>query len=139
MKLLLDTCVLSELRQASPAAAVSKFIGSMPSDSLFISAISLGEIIKGNTLLPASKCKTELQAWVNFIETSYQHRILKIDSVVAGIWGEITGLAQKKGKIIGACDGLIAATAIAKGLHVATRNVNDFEPSGALIINPWEQ
>ena len=39
---------------------------------------------------------------------------------------------------LGAQDGLIAATALRHGLHVVTRNVKDFEETGALIINPWE-
>ena len=34
-------------------------------------------------------------------------------------------------------DALIAATAIVHGMTVVTRNVVDFETTGAEIINPW--
>jgi predicted nucleic acid-binding protein len=35
-------------------------------------------------------------------------------------------------------DAFIAATAIVHGLTVVTRNVTDFENTGAPILNPWE-
>ena len=35
-------------------------------------------------------------------------------------------------------DGLIAATALAHGLGVATRNIRDFEGTGVRLANPWE-
>jgi|GEM_PF-2510536 len=44
--------------------------------------------------------------------------------------------AQQQGHTVHAADGLIAATALRHGLHVMTRNVSDFEPTGALLINP---
>jgi predicted nucleic acid-binding protein len=35
-------------------------------------------------------------------------------------------------------DALIAATALVHGLSVVTRNVTDFAPTGAKIIDPWD-
>ena len=35
-------------------------------------------------------------------------------------------------------DSLIAATALIHGLSIVTRNVADFKPMGAEIINPWQ-
>jgi len=72
------------------------------------------------------------------IERYYSDRILVIDLEIVRIWGELTARAQKSEKIIAASDGLIAATALRHGLHIVTRNVSDFEPSGGLLINPWE-
>jgi len=34
-------------------------------------------------------------------------------------------------------DALIAATALASGMTIVTRNVGDFEPTGAATLNPW--
>jgi predicted nucleic acid-binding protein len=34
-------------------------------------------------------------------------------------------------------DGLIAATALVHGMTVVTRNVIDFQATGAAILNPW--
>ncbi len=78
-----------------------------------------------------------MNSWLQAIESNYSDRILLIDIETVRIWGELTAKAQKSGKTIAAADGLIAATAICHGLHVMTRNVDDFEPSGVLITNPW--
>ncbi len=50
---------------------------------------------------------------------------------------QLTARAQQQGRTVHVADGLIAATALRHGLHVMTRNVSDFEPTGALLINPW--
>jgi len=34
-------------------------------------------------------------------------------------------------------DAYIAATALVRGLTVATRNVDDFVPMGVAVVNPW--
>lgn len=61
---------------------------------------------------------------------------LSLDSETARVWGELTARAQQQGRTVHMADGLIAATALRHGLHVMTRNVSDFEPTGVLLINP---
>ena len=138
MKILLDTCVISEIRHPQGAESVKNTVQALAEEDLFISVISIGEIVKGIDLLNESKRKQELQAWVQGLERFYSERILPLDLETSHIWGELTAKAQKEGKIISVCDGLIASTAIRHGLHVMTRNTSDFEPTGAMIVNPWQ-
>lgn len=133
MRLLLDTCILSELR--SDNTSLKSAIQQFDSKDLFISVITLGEISKGIALLPTSKKKTELTHWAIMIENNYQGNILNINSEIVHIWGELTANAQRRGKIIPAADGLIAATALAHGLHIMTPNIADFEATGSLLFN----
>lgn len=105
---------------------------------ILLSVITIGEITKGIILLNESHRKHELQSWLQTIERYYSDRILVIDLEIVRIWGELTARAQKSGKTIAASDGLIAATTIRHGLHIVTRNISDFEPSGGLLINPWK-
>jgi len=137
MRVLLDTCVLSEMRKPDGHTAVRKAVDEIASENIFVSVISIGEIVKGITLLTDGKRKRELQSWVQTLERYYADQLLPIDLETTQIWGELTALAQKGGKVISAVDGLIAATARRHGLHVMTRNVADFEPTGAIIVNPW--
>ena len=137
MRVLLDTCVLSELRKAQVDVGVRQAVDEIPDDDLFVSVISIGEIAKGIALLDDSRRKRELQSWLQSLERDYATRILPVDRDTAHIWGELTATARKNGRIISASDGLIAATARGHGLHVMTRNVFDFEPTGAMLINPW--
>ena len=137
MRVLLDTCVLSELQKVHCHKNVRRTIEEYAEDSIFLSVITVGEITKGIGLLNKSNRKSELQSWLQTIERYYSDRILTIDLEIVRIWGELTATAQKSGKIIAASDGLIAATAIQHGLHIVIRNISDFEPSGGLLINPW--
>ena len=138
MRVLLDTCVLSELRRPNVNESVRTAVEVLDSDDLFISVVSMGEIIKGISLLDNGKRKQELQYWVQTLEKDYTERLLPVDLETTRIWGELTATAQSIGRIIPASDGLIAATARRHGLHVMTRNVDDFAPTGAMIINPWD-
>jgi predicted nucleic acid-binding protein len=137
MRVLLDTCVLSEIRKPDGDTAVRKAVDEIASENIFVSVISIGEIVKGITLLNDGKRKRELQSWVQTLERYYADQLLPIDLETTQIWGELTALVHKAGKVISAVDGLIAATARRHGLHVMTRNVADFEPTGAIIVNPW--
>ncbi|MGE3623561.1 MAG: type II toxin-antitoxin system VapC family toxin [Bdellovibrionales bacterium] len=139
MNLLLDTCVICEIRKAKGSPAVREAVQALPADSIFVSAISLGEIAKGMELLAAGRKKREIHLWLAEIDREFDDRIISVDRDTARIWGEITARAQKKGIQIPAVDGLIAATALRRGLHVMTRNTRHFAATGALIIDPWQE
>jgi toxin FitB len=138
MRVLLDTCVLSELRGARPNPGVRQAIEDFASDDLYVSVVSAGEIAKGIALLPDSRNKRGLEGWLRALELGYADRLLPVDLETAHIWGELTATAQKHGRAIPAADGLIAATAMRHGLHVMTRNTADFEATGVLLVNPWK-
>ncbi len=137
MRVLLDTCVLSELRRPKGHAGVRQAVAGLDDDDLFVSVISIGEISKGIGLLSESRKKRALETWVQTLQRSYADRILPIDLETSCIWGELTAAAQKAGRALHAADGLIAATALRHGLRVITRNTADFEPAGVVILNPW--
>lgn len=138
MKVLLDTCVLSEIRRSQGKQIVKDTVASLPDEDIFLSAITIGEIIKGITLLKDSKQKALLEAWIEGLERHYRDRILPFDAETSRIWGELTATAQRNGQIVASADGQITATAKQHGLYVMTRNVKDFEPTGAMLVNPWE-
>jgi hypothetical protein len=137
LRVLLDTCVLSELRRPKGHPGVRRAVEALESDSLFVSVVSVGEIAKGIALLKESKNKRELQTWLQALERYYADRLLPVDLETSHTWGELTAAAQKAGKIIPVSDGLIAATARRHGLYVMTRNTQHFEPTGVSLLNPW--
>jgi predicted nucleic acid-binding protein len=138
MRLLLDTCVLSELRKPDREELVVRVISALPDQYLYVSVLTVGEIVKGIALLDESKKKRDLKAWLLGLETQFEERILGIDAETAEIWGQSTAAAALNGISIPAVDGLIAATAVRHGLTVATRNIRHFQECGAKVINPWE-
>jgi predicted nucleic acid-binding protein len=137
MKVILDTCVLSELNRERPSENVRHHVEAIADEALFISAVTIGEITKGISLLETGERQQQLQSWLSGLESHYGEHILGFDAGVARLWGELTAKARRIGRVVQAADGIIAATAIYHGCHVMTRNVSGFEPTGALIINPW--
>jgi predicted nucleic acid-binding protein len=138
VKVLLDTCVVAELRRPEGNPAVKAAVGELADEELFVSVLTLGEIAMGIGLLAASRKKKALASWLNGLESKFADRILGIDAETARIWGEFTARAQKDGEIVPAVDGLLASTGIRHGLHVMTRNTRHFEASGALVLDPWQ-
>ncbi len=138
MKTLLDTCVLTELRQPEGHPAVKSAVAEIPDADIYLSVLTVAEIAKGIGLLAAGRKKEALTSWLTGLETKFGNRILAIDIETARLWGELTARAQRSGIMIPGVDGLMAATALRHGLRVMTRNTRHFEASGALIIDPWQ-
>lgn len=137
MKVLLDTCVLAELRRADGNPAVKAAVAELPDDSLFLSVLTIGEIAKGVALLSSGHKQQALTTWLNGLELQFSDRILPVELETARLWGDLTARAQKVGIIIPAVDGLLSATALQYGMRLMTRNARHFEASGAIIIDPW--
>ncbi len=138
MKCLLDTCVISEFSKPYPEKKLLEWIGGIPSERLYLSAITIGEIRKGLTKLPNSRKKVRIAEWLNSLIEDYGERILPIDLVVAESWGEVQGLSEKQGIVISTIDGLIASVARTNNLVLVTRNEKDFENCKIPIFNPWK-
>lgn len=137
MTYLLDTCAVSELRKPRPNAGLTHFLTQAHGDTLYLSAVTVGELTKGVESLPDGRRKNELDAWLKRLMHDYKDRVLPIDGETAQLWGCLTARAQGGGIIIPALDGLIAASALRHDLTVITRNVSDFRSTGAKVENPW--
>ena len=137
MKYLIDTCVLSELVKHAPEPKVVAWVNAQPEDSLFVSAITLAELLKGIAKLQDSQRKTALTHWVNQIQEEMADRILPFESSTADYWAKMCATAEKAGTPLSAFDSLIAGTAIEHGLIIVTRNTRDFESAPVMLTNPW--
>ncbi len=139
MKYLLDTCLLSELIKPDPSPKVVEWLSAQDEDHLYISVLTIGEILKGIGKLPTGRKRLRLQAWVDHdLRNRFKGKVLPIDDETAETWGTLSAEAEGKGKKLPVIDGLLAATALANGLTVVTRNTKDIESSGANYINPWK-
>ncbi len=139
MNYLLDTCVISELVKPAAAENVTSWISDGLEETIHLSVITIGEIQKGITKLPASAKKRQLQSWLdNDLIERFENRIVPIDQKIARMWGKILAQAEEKGRQIPAIDGLIAATGLAYDMTVVTRNVSDMQVDGLYVFNPWE-
>lgn len=138
MKYLLDTCLISELVKKVPNPAVVRWMDEQDEQNLFLSVLNLGELQKGISKLTDGAKKDELQAWVALdLVERFDGRILEVDLDTALVWGRLQGETERSGEKLPVMGALIAATAAAHGLVVATRNVRDMERCGVRVCDPW--
>ncbi|MGD0610982.1 MAG: type II toxin-antitoxin system VapC family toxin [Anaerolineales bacterium] len=139
MNYLLDTCVLSEFTRRQPEEKVIHWLESIDEEMFFISVITIGEIQRGVERLAESHRKTELLVWLNNdLIKRFGDRAIPLYVPIMLRWGSLTARMESAGRPIAIMDSLIAATALHNQLVIATRNVTDFLPCGAQVINPWE-
>jgi len=139
VKYLIDTCVISELAKAAPNEKVASWAAQIDEEEFYLSSLTFGEIHKGISKLLPSKRRERLHQWVECdLKERFRNRIINIDLEVAKVWGKIQGQSEVQGHPMPAIDSLIAATGVAHGLIVVTRNTVDMERSGVSLLNPWE-
>ncbi len=139
MKALLDTCVISELVTKQPNPKVVEFVDSLDPEDIYLSVITIGEIVKGIEKLPKSRRKTDLHNWLNDdLLIRFEGNVLTLDTDILIEWGILTARLESAGKAMPAIDSLIAASALAKKMTLVTRNVSDFEETNVEIMNPWK-
>lgn len=138
MRLLLDTNVLSEVTRPRPDEGVLRWLHRLDEDRTFISIISIAEIRRGIALMDSGRKRDALDEWlVHDLPQRFESRIIPVEGPVALAWGDLMALAKRNGRGLASMDGLIAATAVAHQLAIATRNTKDFEGFGIGIIDPW--
>jgi predicted nucleic acid-binding protein len=136
--IVLDTNVVSELMKADPEPTVLAWMDAQPMPSMFLSAISKGEILYGVALVPTGKRQTALLRPANTAFDSYfPGRVLPFDAEAAEAYALIAATRRQSGRPVGQADAQIAAIARSRGADVATRNVADFEGCGITVIDPW--
>ena len=136
MSYLLDINIISETLRPNPDVQVTTWLNNVPTETLFISVLTFGEIRKGIEKLVASKRKNQLVLWLEHdLPKWFGSNVLPISQEVADRWGFITAHSKRT---LPAIDGLLAATALTHNLKMVTRNLKDFDLLGLERINPFE-
>ncbi len=133
---LLDTDVLSESSHPTPNERVMDWLDAHDHE-IYLSTISLGEIVKGINLMTSGKRRKEIEVWFSRLERWVGSRLLAPTESVMRRWGHLCAEQERKGHRLPVLDSIIAATALTHGHTVVTRNTRDY-PAGISIFNPWD-
>jgi toxin FitB len=133
LKHLVDANVLSEATKPDPDPRVVQWLR-RNERSIVLDPIVLGEVRFGILLLPRSSRRTELERW--FDQGVSRIQCLPWDSAVGLRWAQLLADLRRRGQPMSIRDSLIAATALAHDLAVATLNRRDFEPARVKLVDP---
>jgi predicted nucleic acid-binding protein len=135
VRYLLDTNVLSEVRRPRGDAGVKRWISSVPTEDLYLSVLTLGEIRRGIVLL-SRRDQTQAgvyETWLVTVLRDYADRVLPVDAEAAEEWGRMNMPDP-----ISIVDGLMAATAKVRNMTFVTRNTADVARTGVRLLNPFD-
>jgi predicted nucleic acid-binding protein len=136
--IILDTNVLSALMHKVPDAAVVGWLDRQPSDSIWITSITLFEARLGLALLPDGKRRRSLaSAFARLLEEDLENRVLDFDTGAANEAAELAAQRQRTGRLIDMRDTQIAGIALARHAALATRNTRHFADLNINVIDPW--
>jgi len=136
---LVDTSVLSALAPGRPEGPRVRDWFLENGAAAFISTMSVSEIAKGIAKLRRNGANGRADAlsdWLEGLLHGYADRILPFSVDAARLAGAMDDAAVARGRHPGLADVIIAATAGAHGLVVATANERHFREVGADCVNP---
>lgn len=120
MACVVDTSVLIDAERGGQA------LERIPDDEdQLISVITASELLHGIHRAIDDDVRTRRRAFVQRALARFE--LIPIDLEVARVHAEVRAQLQVAGEIVGPHDLWIAATALANGLRVATRNAREFE------------
>ena len=95
----LDTNVPSELMRPVPEPRVTAWLESADDEQLYFSVVSLGEVVKGISLLDSGRKRNELEKWLEItLRPWFGVRILPVDEAVAARWGVLSAQSEQQGR-----------------------------------------
>jgi toxin FitB len=136
--IVLDTNVVSEAMKSAPHPAVLGWLNEQASETLYLSSVSLAELLLGIAALPAGKRKDMLAQALDGLTRLFRDRVLPFNTDAARRCAELAVMAKRGGRGFPTPDGYIAAIAASRGFIVASRDTAPFKAAGVSFINPWE-
>jgi toxin FitB len=136
--IVLDTNVVSEAMKPAPLSAVRAWLDNQAAETLYLSSVTVAELLFGIAALSDGKRKTMLAETVEGLLAIFRDRVLPFDIEAARRYAELATLARARGRGFPTPDGYIAAIAASRGFIVASRDTAPYAAAGVTVINPWE-
>ena len=134
MTYLVDANILSEATKRTPSPQVVRWLRHNER-RLTVDPVILGEVRFGILLMTRGRRRERLERW--FDDVRRRVHCVPWDHDTGLRWAELLAHLRALGKPMQVKDSLIAATALAHGFVLATRNRRDFEASGVEIVDPF--
>ena len=137
-RFVLDTNIISEITKEQPSIDVIAWLFHHE-ENLYLTAITIGELLEGVYRLPLGKRRENLLLMVERIISAYAKRVFAYDGKAAQIYARMQDETARGGRALAVEDGMIAAICVAENATLATRNIKDFSHLGLELVNPFEE
>ena len=134
--ILLDTNVLSEAMRVEPDGRVMRWLDGHPPSVLFLSAVTVDEILFGIEILPPGRKRARLGRVFLKIVDGFSERIVPFDVQAAAESARLRAERRRAGSPMSLADSQIAGTARSRGYSLATLNTSDFRDLGLSVLKP---
>lgn len=134
--ILLDINVVSEAMQPEPHPSVRAWLNDQAAETLYLSSVTLAELLFGVAALPAGKRQDMLAKALDGLMGLFRDRVLPFDIDAARRYAELA-VTTHGGRRFPTPAGYIAAIAASRGFIVASRDTAPYKAAGVSIINPW--
>ena len=135
--IVLDTNVVSEAMKPEPHPAVRAWLNGQATETLYLSTVTVAELLFGIGALPVGRRKDLLAQTLDGLMRLFRDRVLPFDMDAARCYAELAVTAKTAGRGFPAPDGYIAAIAHSRGFMVASRDTEPFKAANIRVINPW--
>lgn len=136
--IVLDTNVVSEALKPEPNPAVRTWLNDQAAETLYLSSVTLAELLFGVGALPVSQRKDRLAHALEGLMALFKGRVLPFDLDAARRYAELAVTAKVAGRGFPLPDGYIAAIAVSRGFIVASRDTAPYRAARVTVIDPWE-
>lgn len=129
---LCDTDAISEVLRAQPLPRFVEWLGRIPREDQFASAVTIGELFHG------AYRSTRVEHHLTNIEDCVLPALttLPYDVAVARVFGKLRARQEAAGAALPDADLQIAATALFHGLELVTGNLRHFSRIEGLVVCP---
>lgn len=115
---------------------VREVIAGRESESMYLSVVTASELLHGVHRADDSARRPRRSAFVEAVLDQFP--LLPVDLPVARVHAELWAELARSGTPVGAHDLWIAATAVARGLTLATANAREFDRVPGLALERWQ-
>ncbi len=136
--IILDTNVVSEAMKPKPNPVVRAWLNDQAAETLYLSSVTLAELLFGIAALPSGKRKEMLALTLEGLMGLFKDRVLPFDVEAARHYADLAVVAKVSGRGFPTPDGYIAAIAASRGFIVASRDTAPYEAAKVTVINPWQ-
>ncbi|MGD0563509.1 MAG: type II toxin-antitoxin system VapC family toxin [Roseiarcus sp.] len=136
--IILDTNVVSEPMKINGAQAVVEWLDRQAAETLYLTAVSLAELLVSVEMMPAGKRRDGIGAALGALMVRlFGARILPFDENATKAYAALVARARANGRALSVADAQIAAIAAVTGFTVATRDTAAFVAAGVPVLDPW--